>query len=99
MRKFRMLNTLQAFELEKELSREAKEARALANKFKDQTSPWIAAARRCVFGRTRRMTLPRLPPLKIFPLHESNHSLEMPKSQDLICLTIGPPLRYIVHVV
>ncbi|BDA47189.1 probable biogenesis of lysosome-related organelles complex 1 subunit [Coccomyxa sp. Obi] len=34
----------QAFELEKQLSKEAKEARALAVKFKDQTSGWIAAA-------------------------------------------------------
>ncbi|CAL8472354.1 g11897 [Coccomyxa elongata] len=34
----------QAFELEKQLSKEAKEARALAIKFKDQTSGWIAAA-------------------------------------------------------
>lgn len=38
---------LQAFELEKQLSKEAKEARALAIKFKDQTSGWIAAACRC----------------------------------------------------
>ena len=38
----------QAFELEKQLSKEAKEARALAVKFKDQTSSWIAAARRCI---------------------------------------------------
>ncbi|KAK9905710.1 hypothetical protein WJX75_004967 [Coccomyxa subellipsoidea] len=35
-----------AFELEKQLSKEAKEARALAVRFKDQTSTWIVAARR-----------------------------------------------------
>lgn len=36
----------QAFEQEKELSREAREARVLAAKFRDQTAGWVAAARR-----------------------------------------------------
>ena len=36
----------QAFEQEKELSREAKEVRLLAAKFRDQTAGWVAAARR-----------------------------------------------------
>ena len=35
----------QAFELEKELSKEGREARALAVRFRDQTAGWVAAAR------------------------------------------------------
>ena len=37
---------IQAFELEKELSREGREARALALRFRDQTAGWVVAARR-----------------------------------------------------
>ena len=40
------ITPIQAFEQEKELSREAKEARLLAAKFRDQTAGWVAAARR-----------------------------------------------------
>lgn len=37
---------MQAFQQEKDLSREAKEARNLASKFRDQTANWISAAQR-----------------------------------------------------
>lgn len=37
---------LQAFQQEKDLSREAKEARVLASKFRDQTADWVSAAQR-----------------------------------------------------
>lgn len=37
---------MQAFQQEKDLSREAKEARILASKFRDQTAGWISAAQR-----------------------------------------------------
>jgi hypothetical protein len=37
---------LQAFQQEKELSKEAKEARNLAHRFRDVTASWVSAAQR-----------------------------------------------------